>query len=278
MVSWNLRENADFCTKIAPNLWWIPANSLRTSVEKMGEGIPHNLFELLTLFQAKNMKESFENRILRIDPKEQLIWEFFDTPEKVAMEYTEGNCAVFAIWLNYYLKKMFEKSGYIEMMRSTSTWHVLNYIKIKDMYYIIDPSVMIKKYKEKLPMEDGNYKTYAQANMITGGVLRTPDLKYYVSYYEKYVAIANLRCVFIRLDDYQLPAFCIEHKERGFGLYYPSEVDYTILNENYDKTLYYIGHMCIKHINELKIIREDDEVNIWKTAMKRRAMLQGRKS
>lgn len=60
MDTWNLRQDAKFRTKLASNLYWVPANYLNSySVLKHNSSfVPNNLYELLLLFQSVKMRET----------------------------------------------------------------------------------------------------------------------------------------------------------------------------------------------------------------------------
>mgnify|MGYP007056940765 CR=1 FL=1 len=242
MDTWNLRKDADFKTKIAYDLCWIPADSLscyNTKNSNCKEG-PHNLYELLFLFQSKDLEEFYDDRILKLDKKLLLTWEFFDTPERVVKSYKRGHCAVFSLWLNYYLTKMYDKCGYIEIIRNKNkSWHVINYVYINGLYYIIDPSIYIKKYSEIIPVEDGMFKTYAKSKLITGGILQTSDLNNFVLYYQKYISLANSSYLFLELSSYKLPPFAIEGIDNEYTIYYPQGADIKIIGD-YNKDMYKI--------------------------------------
>lgn len=263
MDTWNLREKAKFCTKIANNLFWVPANSLEI---KDGSNSSNSLYNILYNFQMSKLVESSENRILKLDQENKIIWEFFDSPEEVVSKYKKGNCAVFCLWLNYFLSKIYEKTGYILIIRNTGTWHVLNYVKLGDWYYIIDPNNLLEKFKDSIPVENGDFMTYAHCNMITGGVLKTTSLNDFVSYYEKYVAIGGLKYIFFKIDEYQLPYFCIEHLPNRFNIHLNSQSKIEILN-NYAEEIYQVFYSVIDN-TKLIPIKEREDINIWQLLMK----------
>ncbi len=263
MDTWNLRETANFCTKISKNLFWIPSNSFELNGEIDSS---KRLYNILYDFQMKNFDESSKNRILKLDCVDRIIWEFFDSPSEIVAKYKEGNCAVFSLWLNYFLSKLYRKTGYIQIIRSTGTWHILNYIKLGDWYYIIDPNNLIKKYKSRVPIENGNFKSYAKSNMITGGILKTTDLKDFISYYEKYVLLGGLEYLFLKIDEYNLPYFCIEHVFKGFKVYLNSQSKIYILNK-YNKSIYKILYTLVDE-KTLIPVKERSDKNIWELLMK----------
>lgn len=230
----NLQKNAKFKTKISRDLYWVPANYLNDCKAKNmdNKDEPHNLFELLSLFQKQELDECYDDKILKIDKETSLEWEFFDSPEIIVKHYKRGHCAVFSIWLNFYLKKMYNQCGYIEIIRDKKkSWHVINYIYVDDLYYIVDPNVYIKKYSKVIPIEDGNFRTYAESKLITGGILQTSNLNNFVNYYQKYINLANSSYLFLKFNTYELPAFSIEERGNGYNVYYPNNIDFEIIGE-----------------------------------------------
>lgn len=245
MNTWNLREDASYKTKIANDLYWIPANYLNKfntkNINISDE--PHNLYELLFLFQQQNFEECYDNRLLKHDEENSLTWELFENPSLVVEKYRKGNCAMFSLWLSYYLNKMYEDVGYIKIIRNKNkSWHVINYVHIDDMYYIVDPSIFIKKYSQKVPVEDGKFKTYSNSNIITGGILQTSSLEKFVIYYQKYVSLANGSYLFIKFDTYDLPKFSISDCGGKYSIYYPKNVELSIIGK-YDPDIYSIVYI-----------------------------------
>lgn len=244
-----MRENANFKTKIAHDLYWVPANFLNNYKTKNNkyENEPHNLYELLCLFQHHDFQECYNDRILKSDIKKSLTWELFDEPEIVVEYYQRGHCAVFSLWLNYYLTKMYDTCGYIEIIRNKNkSWHVINYIYIDSMYYIIDPSVYIKKYAQFIPIEDGNIRTYTSGKLITGGIFQMSKLENFVSYYQKYITLNNSSYLFLKLSSYELPPFSISGIDNDYTVYYPQDSNIEIIGE-YNKDIYKIKktYMCV---------------------------------
>lgn len=238
----NLQKKAIFKTKISKDLYWVPANCLSNCKVNNSnvKDEPHNLFELLCLFQKQGLEECYDDRILKIDKESSLEWEFFDSPEIIVKHYKRGHCAVFSIWLNFYLKKMYNHCGYIEIIRDKNrSWHVINYVYIDGLYYIIDPNVYIKKYSKVVPVENGEFCTYAKSKLITGGILQTSNLDSFVNYYQKYISLADSSYLFLKFNTYKLPAFSIEERNNVYNVYYPNDIDFEIIGE-YNKNKFYI--------------------------------------
>lgn len=242
MDTWNLRENSNFKTRISRDLHWVPANCLNNYQTKNHEHFeePHNLYELLFLFQNQGLEECYDDKILIADAENALVWEYFDSPSKIVKHYKKGHCAVFSLWLSYYLNKMYDDCGYIEIIRNKNkSWHVINYVHLDNMYYIVDPSIYIKKYSKIIPIEDGKFTTYANSNIITGGVLQTSNLENFVSYYQKYVALAQNSYLFIKFNTYELPCFSINGVNNKYSVYYPNDIELNIIGK-YDSEIYNI--------------------------------------
>lgn len=244
----NLQIDAKFKTKISKDLYWVPANCLNNCKVKNinNKDEPHNLFELLYLLQSSELDECYDDKILKIDKETSLEWEFFDSPENIVKNYKRGHCAVFSMWLNFYLKKMYNHCGYIEIIRDKNkSWHVINYIFINGIYYIIDPNIYIKKYSGIIPIEDGNFKTFAKSKLITGGILQTSNLESFVNYYQKYISLAKSSYLFLKFDAYNLPAFSIKEHENGYNVYYPNNTDFEIIGK-YNKEFFSIYNTELK--------------------------------
>lgn len=249
--TWNLRHDASFEVEIAPGLFWVPINSFgscsytKQQLKKIMNNLPksynllHNLYEIVAGFQIMGFEEKTTNTIYSYN---NYKLEFYETPDQsICKKY--GACSGISSWLNYLLSRMFEKTGYIAIIRSTLSGHSFNYFLHENFYYIIDLNLMLEKYKNDIPLEDGNLQTFRKSKFFTGCLFKTKNLKYFVNFYEAYTAIANVSFLFLKVEDYCLPPMYMDSVDEQIILRIKSNKSFEILNKRLNKNLFSIEYI-----------------------------------
>ena len=249
--TWNLRHNASFEVAIAPELFWVPINYFgccsytKQQLKKIMNDLPqsasklHNLYEIVAGFQIMEFEEKTTNVINEYN---KYKFEFYETPDQsICRKY--GACSGISSWCNYLLSRMFEKTGYITIIRSTHSGHSFNYFLHENFYYIIDLNLMLKKYKKDIPIEDGKLQTFRKSKFFTGCLFKTKDLKYFVNFYEAYTAIANVSFLFFKVEDYCLPPMYMDNVDEQIILRIKSDKPFEILNKRINKSLFHIEYI-----------------------------------
>lgn len=240
--TWNLIHGACFETNIAPGLWWVPINSLgkckytKSELKIIMNSLPESsnkltsLYELVAGFQIMDFEEKTTNVLIDYN---NMQFEIYESPEQ-AIKKKYGVCSGIASWLNYFLYKMFDKSGYIFIMRSTLSGHVINYFLHEGFYYIIDLNLMLPKYKNDVPIENGKFSSFCNNKFFTGCLFKTKDLKYFINFYEAYTTIANVSFLFFKIDDYTLPPISKTYTEKQITLFIKRNEPLELLNKKVD--------------------------------------------
>ncbi len=236
--TWNLRYDACFETLIAPGLLWVPMNSLgkckytKSELKKIMNSLPEDsnkltsLYEIVAGFQIMDFEEKTTNVLVDYN---DLQLEIYESPEK-AIKKRHGVCSGIASWLNYFLNKMFEQSGYIFIMRSTLSGHIINYFFHEGFYYIIDLNLMLQKYQNDIPVENGDFSSFCNNKFFTGCLFKTKDLKYFINFYEAYTTIANVSFLFFKIDDYTLPPMTKTYTDKQITLFIKRNEPLELLN------------------------------------------------
>ena len=251
--TWNLRTEADFNVSIAPDLFWVPVNSFgkckytKEELKTLASSLPYNankfnnLYETIAGFQLIEFKEKNTNIIKTIN---ETTFVDYDSPEQAILK-SYGVCSGIASWLNFFLNRFFDESGYIFIYRSTLSGHVINYFVYNGYYYIINLNVMLKKYKNQIPIEDGDFSMFCKKPFFDGCLLKTKNLKSFVRFYEAYTSIANVDFLFLKIDDYKIPMMNIEYNN-NIALLINNIRPYEILNNHLNHKLYKINYCNIQ--------------------------------
>ena len=249
--TWNLRHNADFETVIAPGLTWVPINIFgkchysKSELKEIMNSLPesayklNNLYEIVAGFQYMDFQEKTTNTLTVYNGME---FEVYESPEQ-AIEKKYGVCSGIASWLNYFLKKMFDSAGYIFFMRSTLSGHVINYFIYEGFYYIIDLNVLLPKYRQDIPIEDGNFSSFCSKKFFSGCLLKTKDLKCFIRFYEAYTAVANASFIFFKIEDHTLPPIGKTYTDNQITLYIKRNQPLEILNKKVNTDIFKVQYV-----------------------------------
>lgn len=248
--TWNLRHNAKFETKIAPDLYWVPVSSVgvceysERDIMNLICNSPsdklyfHNLYEIIAYFQMKGYDDTGKNFYKNLN---ELKCEVHHSPDE-AIRMEKGSCADIASMLNYYIAKFYSKCGYILFLREFSGGHVINYFYHNGFYYVFDLNAMLNKYRHDIPIEDGNIETYRKSKIITGCLLRCKSIRSFVEFYSKYAIFAQNAFLFFLIDEYAIPDIVFDFDKNKKKLYLDNKKMF-ILNDDYDKSIYEVYYI-----------------------------------
>lgn len=246
--TWNLKQDADFECMVAPGLIWIPMNRFgpcaytKPELIKIMNALPNSahklksLYEVVAGFQLMGYEERPTNRIKETNG---LRLEYYETPDE-AITSKYGSCSSIASWMNYFLSRMYDVSGYILIVRSTMSGHAINYFWHKGFYYILDLNLMLPQYKEEIPIEGTGLSGFYKKKSFSGCLFKTKELKNFIRFYEIYTAVASVNFLFFKLDAYSLPPMNLEKSNNKIMVYVKTETPLELLNRTYNHDLFEI--------------------------------------
>lgn len=241
-------SDADFCVKLAKNVFWVPVNSLGKPVItfkqilKILKGTPKekqnsisNVFDAIRLFRLSHFKTVFDN----IEVSENnVIWEHHK-PGYYSVLTNEGCCASTSSWLNYIIEGNYANKGIFVVVRADATGHSYNYIKQGDWYYFIDLQPFLDEFILLHSIESGNIKDYKKAKFFTGFCVKAKSIQDYTNFFNRLLILSNQPKFFF---------FSFE-KESGIpcGSDYKNGIIKTIFPNNVNIALYQYDNNLYNH-------------------------------
>lgn len=211
-----------FLTRISPNLYWVPFNSLGKSRYRNDEmrlviskkkpdeikALKLNLYEAIQLFQASGFQEV--NDIERYD-ENGTIWEIHKSG-KFAVEANQGCCSTAAAWLNYVVSEKYPQRGYLHYIRPDGSGHVANYLNVENYYYIVDMTTQTSNNVDGSPKETGVIRDYLASEYNTGICFRANSLLDFARYHARIQKTKGFHFSYFEIPpDLALPPCYIEY-------------------------------------------------------------------
>ena len=231
----NLRFDADFETKIFPNVYWVPYNSLGKtqysdlemslmSNEDVEQKI-QNIYELSQFVQVNNF-------INIIDVTYKIIknekWEIHKSGTDV-LKTKAGCCSSYSGLAVHLLKKFFNKI-YNFCIISDSGWgHAMNYIQKDGYYYFFDISSQLNEYYSFVPVETGIKSDFVKAKFITGGCFKTNKISSFIDYFLRYHLLKMTDFIFATFSTVMIPPILILKEDKCYVKF-----DETCVHEIYE--------------------------------------------
>lgn len=235
-----LNSNISYEVPLAKGVYWVPisvlgASSLdidisflNCSVEQKREAV-HTLYDAVHLFiEGRFLNCSDAVRIQERDNQ----WEHHKDGFH-AVRTNEGCCASSASWLSYMISDRYDEVGLIAIFRNSKYGHVLNYIKHKAWFYIIDMMMYTDKYICNAIPEDGSKFTLSKRKFITSAFCKTNDLKLWEAYYNRYYSASNNKQFCIAISEANMPPISVENLNSSIIINLPHDIEaITISNLN----------------------------------------------
>lgn len=232
--TFDLVNDAYFCTELSKNLFWVPFNILGKShlthgqIEEIVRLNPYekrnqvkSLYEVLQLFELSQFEDREDNKYRIINGKR---WEFHKKGFQ-AVQDNFGCCSDIAAWANFFLNKMYNHTGYLGFQRPDGTGHVLNYIYIEKRYYVFDFSAHVYERKEKSVKETGKRIDYIRANQATAVCFCMQDLSDFIKFHNRLQRFGGYDFFYYVMPPTdEVPAVSIEKVEDVVNMYYSGEI------------------------------------------------------
>lgn len=185
----------DFELKLANNVFWIPYNmngvkalpidvltQLITMTPEQKKEKINTIIDAVNLFILSDFKEISDNILIK---ENEILWEHHK-PGYISILSNEGCCASCCTWANYLLADNFDEAGYINIIRSIKSGHVVNYFKHRDWYYILDLQPFVGLYQNFICAQTGKRIDFIQSKFITGILVKAKSIEDYVNFYSRY--------------------------------------------------------------------------------------------
>lgn len=195
----NITFTPDFELKLANNVFWIPYNMnvnnalpindltklITLTPEQKKEKI-NTIIDAVNLFILSNFDEYNDNIIIE---ENEIVWEYHK-PGYISVLSNKGCCASCCTWANYLLADNFDEAGYINIIRSIKSGHVVNYFKNKknDWYYILDLQPFVELYQGFICAQTGKRIDFIKSKFITGILVKAKSIEDYVNFYSRYTS------------------------------------------------------------------------------------------
>ena len=188
-----LNQKADFEIYIAKGIKWIPIVQLGISgytnseIAEMVCLTPEEkkeqmktLYDVIQLFLISDFNYKLDMQYKNFDGR---IWEFHKPSRKV-ISTNCGCCASVASWINYFIKEMFEETGYFSFIRPNGSGHIMNYFYHSGFYYLLDLTPYAMKLYPNFK-ENGNKVEWIKSHNITGILCKCESLIDYAKFYDR---------------------------------------------------------------------------------------------
>lgn len=219
--TYNLRNNANFEVFVAPEVFWIPHNTLGKTKYNfndlqliyketlMGYKKVTNPYELAQFIQANNFKKKLD---ISFQEQDIFTWEIHRDGQS-ALQQGYGCCATFSGLFSCFLKEYFEEI-YNFCIVSDSGWgHALNIIKYKKYYYFFDLSSQINEHKNYVPIETGRKTDFLKTKFITGGCYKTISIENFINFFLKYLRLSKRHFLFYTTCNTCIPPIAMQQEE-----------------------------------------------------------------
>ena len=221
----NLRNDAEFRTRIAKGVYWVPFHSLGKSryqnetLEKMNRETPSvfgsevhlNVYEAIQLFQ---MIRCFEECNERVEKEfEQIRWRLHKSG-KYAYETNQGDCADACAWLNYIVGDLYPEKGYLEWILADGSSHIVNYFYLDGFYYLVDMDALTQKNAVSSPAETGKKADYLEARLSGGACIQAKSLEDFIAYQREAVFCGEVVNYLRKEAADEVPPNCIFHEKK----------------------------------------------------------------
>lgn len=191
----HLRHHADFEVYLEEDIVWVPVNRLGHS-QLLYDDIVANqqdyvwfkenintVYEIIQYLQytAYQPSDCANQRIY----ENGYHWEHHEPAEITIMNH-QGNCASMANMFVFALEGHYDEVGYIAWSMPDGGGHILNYVKHEGYYYVID----LTNYtlvSMSAGIEDGELRSYYNADFVSGNLHRVPSLEAYADYFYRMV-------------------------------------------------------------------------------------------
>lgn len=249
----NLRMNAQFEVRIAPNVYWVPVNTLGGSSFSVEEGkllvgltpdqkrsCVHTLYEAVLLYLLSGFHDDLD--VVYMDDG-RYNWEHHK-PGYYAVLTNCGCCASEAAWLRYILDDRYEKMGYFAFSRPNGSGHILNYIFHEGWYYLYDLCTLSDRYVATALNETGDLKDYLKTRFITCALLKCKTLEDYARYFRRLQLRGGFDHLFFSYETSEVPPIASEKHEDILKVVLPDNV--LLKSLLYERT----DTMCVERVLE----------------------------
>ncbi len=193
--SFNLIYDAEFVTKIARGIEWVPTAILGRTERSVAQAsaiwqLPvderkqyiTNLYEAMQLFHISNFEIKDDKRIIECGGS---IWEFSKDGRETVCDNC-GMCAECAAWLIYFLKGRYEEIGFLTLVGTKLGGHIINYIKDGGYYYFVDMSMQVREVAVNNAVENGDIREFRKNQHLTCSMLRSKCIEDFYLFYSSF--------------------------------------------------------------------------------------------
>lgn len=218
--TYNLRSDAAFSTMIAPNIYWIPYNTLGKSSYNNESFICYedsleltykkvsNPYELIQFIQNNDFKRKSDNKY---KVEDSMKWENHENGSSVLMNKC-GGCATYSGFFYESMTKYFDDVYNFCVVGDNGWGHAFNYIKIHQTYYFCDIYAQLNEFSKYISIETGLKKDFVRARYITGCCYKTDSIDSFITFFLAYHRLTKRQFIFFSSKKSCIPSVAMKRE------------------------------------------------------------------
>lgn len=254
----NIGYFTNFELKLANDVYWIPYNTKPNfelpinTITKLVTATPeekrekiNTVIDAVNLFILSDFKETSDNIYIE---ENGILWEHHK-PGKFSVLTNEGCCASCCTWANYLLSNNFDESGYISLIRSMKSGHIVNYFRKKDWYLILDLQPFVKPYRDSICPQTGKRIDFIKSKFITGVLVKAKSIEAYIQFYSKYTSKIVPEHLYLKQNSENIQPIGSNQSNAGRHIFLPNSPNLSIINQS--KSLDIITYEFVNYPNHI---------------------------